>query len=66
MEQAYADLANQLTVLRGYAELMLGGDFGSFDAAQRAALQSVLDSSTSAQQILREARGGEASPGTAA
>jgi hypothetical protein len=64
MEKAYADLANRLTVLTGYTELFLNDGFGPVQSLQRAALESVFESSSSAQRILREARGGEASPDT--
>ena len=58
MQKTYAELADRLTVLTGYCELLLKESFGPMSESQRQALESIFKASAGAQQILREAQGG--------
>ena len=62
MQKTYAELADRLTVLAGYCEMMLNGSFGPIPESQRQALETIFQASAGAQQILREAQSGGETP----
>lgn len=62
MQKSFADLADRLTVLTGYCELLLNESFGPIPDSQRLALETIFKASAGAQQILREAQGGSEPP----
>lgn len=60
--EAFGELADRLTVLAGFCELMLDETYGKMPASQREVLENVFQAARGAQQILREAQGGDPNP----